>query len=144
MEDAIARARQTYYRWRSGLSEYDQDENELCQLARSTGLIVPSDGTLAIVDPDADPFDKAHPVLRRAYEQAATEGVGGPSPRTEYRGSMYSSTGVSQAYSTSAERTGGGQDRELPSPEPPAMAHTHGRLALGNADFQDSSWMTWF
>lgn len=146
LEDTVPRTRAIYARWRNGLCKDERDENEMCMLAQRTGLIAPSGGA-AVADPDAEPFEKAHPALRRAAEQAGAEGRRSP-PAADLAparvGAVYSSTGVSQAYSTSAERTGGGQDRELPSssePEPPAPGPGLTRTAW---DLQDSSWMTWF
>ncbi|KAH9950592.1 hypothetical protein B0H21DRAFT_866625 [Amylocystis lapponica] len=141
MEDTFSRTRSVYDRWRSGYSGSATDDDGLCQIARRTGLFLPADGTHTPADGDADPFENAHPALRRCAEQAAVEGP--RSPRLDFPGPRASLFGTSQTYSTSAERTGGGNDHELSDAAAPSTMFGRG-MAWSGAEFQDSSWMTWF
>ena len=70
LDTLVARSREHYQSWRKGLqTNTDEQNDEICMLVRR---IIPSTSNAHVVGPTtvADPFENAHPYLRRCLEQA--------------------------------------------------------------------------
>lgn len=144
LEACVARARSVYIDWCRGsidrFSETPKEDDEICILARRAGLVPEREATVVPPPEDPNPFELAHPSLRRCYEQFIAKV---PSTFVDpLPGQLESMT---QAYSTSAERTmhvddlNGGKD--------PSSAQTVYNAGLGSglgSEFTVSSWMTYF
>ncbi|KAL6303466.1 hypothetical protein BKA93DRAFT_734813 [Sparassis latifolia] len=149
LDTIIPRSRIAYMNWRNGLQGAGCFEDEICVIARRTGILANTGAgnELMFLDGDASPFEHAHPLLRRCFEQSTKEGLSALDPLLPPHNSLgpLQTTSTSQTFSTSAERTVhehvapvGMHRNDSPSSQAACNAGWIG------AEFQDSSWMTWY
>lgn len=146
----VARNREHYMHWRKGLQESDDQTDEICILVRR--IVPPHCNGHVLGNPTvADPFEKAHPYLRRCLEQAtaADPCMESGLHLTRIRGPvgtiMHAQSDV-RSYAAPGEplRAGAG-DWTAPAREPmsmPSRAASFAALVM-NSDISDSSWMSW-
>ena len=152
LEKLVARAREHYVNWRGGVDDtHDEMTDEICVLIRRA-VPPPVDGFSPADANVADPFEYAHPYLRRCLEQATAVDPCTPTGfhLTRIRGpvgSILHAQSDVRSYSAPGElptrspggaaswvggRNGYSGDANYPSPP----------SALG-ADIPDCSWMSW-
>ncbi|OCH85576.1 hypothetical protein OBBRIDRAFT_891076 [Obba rivulosa] len=150
LEKLVTKSHHVYMNWRSG-SQQDCDENdEICVIARRTGIIMSPSRMNRAVDAESTAFEHAHPSLLKCLEQAASESACMSDPFAPMRGPLRSllSSGMSRSYNTSAERTMQQRGPDIPGdygygPAQPAVQSDQDFSGVSSA-FLDSSWMTWF
>ena len=150
LEKLVNKSRHVYLNWRNG-SQHNCDENdEICVIARRTGIIMSPSRVNMAVDTESTAFEHAHPSLLKCLEQAASETACISDPFAPIRGPLRSllSSGMSRSYNTSAERTMQQRGPDLPGDSGYDSIHSHTQAEQDfggvSSAFLDSSWMTWF
>ncbi|GJE98290.1 fungal-specific transcription factor domain-containing protein [Phanerochaete sordida] len=150
LDKLVARGREHYVNWRGGVhTANDETNDEICQLARR--IVPPAGDGFAPADASlADPFEYAHPHLRRCLDQATAADPCLPSGfhLTRIRGPvgaiMHAQSDV-RSYSAPGElagRAGGLSWSAGGSRAGYGSDYAAAAAALG-ADIADSSWMSW-
>ncbi|EMD39931.1 hypothetical protein CERSUDRAFT_112176 [Gelatoporia subvermispora B] len=150
LDKLVNKSRHAYMNWRNGSQQNCDENDEICVIARRTGIIMSPSRVNMAVDTESTAFEHAHPSLLKCLEQAASETACMSDPFASIRGPLRSllSSGMSRSYNTSAERTmqqrgmdtssESGYDSAAPS------AQAEQDFSGVSSAFSDSSWMTWF
>lgn len=156
LETLVARSREHYMHWRKGLQANDDQTDEICILVRR---IVPTNcnGHVLGNPTVADPFERAHPYLRRRLEQATAADpcmesglhltrIRGPVGTILHAQSDVRSYGAPgeplRAGTGGAPRAGDWAAPARDAQSAPSHATSFAALVM-NSDIADSSWMSW-
>ncbi|EPT05247.1 hypothetical protein FOMPIDRAFT_1155952 [Fomitopsis schrenkii] len=143
LEPCIDRSRTIYRNWRTGSTESwnEHDADPVCSMAARSGIFSSASSPPVALRED-NPFEHAHHSLRRCYDRyiAAV-----PADFVDpYPGPMEASVGLgmTQTYSTSAERTASPPDLGHSSSSGDGGAAQNAYMILGS-DSLDSGFMSW-
>lgn len=143
LEPCIDRSRVIYRNWRTGTTESwnEHESDPVCSIVARSGLL--SSGSSPSAAPREDnPFEHVHHTLRRCYERYVSAV---PADFVDpYPGPLEASVGLgmTQTYSTSAERTASPPDPGHPLACGDGGAAQNTYMILGS-DSLDSGFMSW-